>query len=127
MSTDPRRGVGSTGERHAGEHLARAGYAILERNFRCRAGELDIVAAGHGCLVFCEVKTRVAGTHAGPASPLEAIGPRKRRRLRGLAAAWMAAREGDRPRPPSIRFDAIGVMLDRSGRLLALEHVENAF
>ena len=127
VSSDPRRGHGAAGEQLAAEHLSRAGYLILERNFRCRAGELDIVAAGAGCLVFCEVKTRLAGTRNGPASPFDSIGTRKRRRLRVLAAEWMAARDGDRPRPPSIRFDAIGVILDRHGRLLALEHIENAF
>ncbi len=86
-----------------------------------------MIAADPAQLVFCEVKTRVAGTRAGPASPLEAIGPSKRRRLRRLAAEWMAARAGERPRPPGIRFDAIGVVLDRSGVLISLEHVENAF
>ena len=127
MSSDPRRRVGALGERMAGEHLERAGYEILERNFRCRAGELDIVAAGRGCLVFCEVKTRLAGTRAGPAGPLDAIGGATRRRLRTLAREWMSARSSARPYLPSIRFDAIGVTLDRSGGLLALEHVENAF
>jgi putative endonuclease len=127
VSNDPRRGVGSAGEQLAAEHLSRAGYAILERNFRCRAGELDIVAAGRGCLVFCEVKTRLAGGRRGPAGPLDAIGSRKRGRLRRLAAEWMSARGGDRPRPRSIRFDAIGITLDRQGRLVALEHIENAF
>jgi putative endonuclease len=127
VSPDPRRGVGAAGEQLAAEHLTRAGYAIVERNFRCRGGELDIVAAGHGCLVFCEVKTRRAGGSRGPDGPLDAIGIRKRRRLRALAAQWMAARAGARPRPRSIRFDAIGIVLDRSGRLLALEHIEDAF
>jgi putative endonuclease len=127
MSSDPRRGLGATGEQLAVDHLVRAGYTVLERNFRCRSGELDVVATGHGCLVFCEVKTRLAGGRRGPAGPLDAIGPRKRRRVRALASEWMAARARDRPRPPSIRFDAIGITLDHAGRLLALEHVENAF
>ena len=85
MTDDPRRGLGALGERLAGEHLERAGYEIVERNFRCAAGELDIVAADARALVFCEVKTRVSGTRAGPGAPLEAIGPRTRRRLRARA------------------------------------------
>ena len=129
MHSDPRRTRGHRGERLAERHLAVAGYRILERNFRTRHGELDLVAANERALVFCEVKTRVAGTAAGPAGPLEGIGPAKRRRLRLMAAQWLAARagEGRGPPCPSLRFDAIGVTLDRRGSLLSLEHVEDAF
>jgi putative endonuclease len=121
--------LGAHGERLAGEHLERAGYEVIERNARCgRLGELDIVARGERCLVFCEVKTRVAGTHRGPDGPLDAIGPRKRERLRRMATQWLAETAGDqRPRRPQLRFDAIGVMLTPAGRLLALEHLEDAF
>jgi putative endonuclease len=124
--TDPRRRLGALGEGLAVEHLARAGYAILERNFRRREGELDIVCADGRALVFCEVKTRIAGGRSGPASPLEAIGPAKRRRLRLLARLWLGQRPAG-PRPAEMRFDAIGVVLDASGKLVALEHVEDAF
>lgn len=129
MPADLRRiRIGAHGERLAGEHLERAGYTVIERNARCgRLGELDIVAQGDRCLVFCEVKTRVAGTTAGPAGPLDAIGPNKRRRLRRLAAEWLRSRPLEGGRQPWIRFDAIGVTVDRSGALLALEHVEDAF
>jgi putative endonuclease len=127
MAADPRRGLGALGERLAGEHLERAGYEILERNFRCRAGELDIVAAADQALVFVEVKTRVAGGRSGPPGPLDAIGSGKRRRLRLLAAEWLAVRRGPRPYRASLRFDAIGVTVNRAGGLLALEHVEDAF
>ena len=115
------------GERLAVEHLVRAGYVIVERNWRCRLGELDIVAADPTALVFCEVKTRVAGGRSGPAGPLDGIGPGKRRRLRLLAREWLRARTCDPPRRPSLRFDAIGVTVDRGGGLLALDHIENAF
>lgn len=120
--------LGAHGERLAAAHLERAGYRVLERNARCgRLGELDIVARGERCLVFCEVKTRVAGTTAGPSGPLDAIGPRKRLRLRRLAAEWLRTREQDGRRPPWIRFDAIGVTVSRAGDLLLLDHVEDAF
>ena len=125
--TDPRRGLGEQGERLAAEHLERAGYRILERNWRSRAGELDIVAAGAGAVVFCEVKTRVAAGYGGPAGPLDSIGPGKRRRLRRLAREWLSAPCRERPGCDALRFDAIGVTLDREGGLLALEHVEDAF
>lgn len=127
MARDPRRGLGALGERLAGEHLERDGYKILERNFRCRLGELDIVAADGRSLVFCEVKTRVAGSRAGPVGPFGAIGPRKRRRLRLLAGEWLRTRSEGRPHRPSLRFDAIGVTVNRAGGLLALEHMEDAF
>ena len=127
MSEDPRRRLGALGERLAGEHLERDGYEILERNFRCALGELDIVAADAGALIFCEVKTRVAGSRAGPAGPLDAIGAGKRRRLRLLATAWLRARGADRPHRHSLRFDAVGVTVNRAGGLLALEHLEDAF
>lgn len=128
MSTDSRRARGALGERLAERHLAAAGYALVERNFRTRYGELDLVAADAQVLVFCEVKTRVEGSLRGPASPLEAIGPDKRRRLRLMAAQWLASRAGDeRPAPALLRFDAIGVTLTRAGGLARLEHVEEAF
>ncbi|NLT04936.1 MAG: YraN family protein [Solirubrobacterales bacterium] len=127
-STAHRARLGAAGERIACAHLERAGYALVERNCRCgRLGEIDVVARRDGCLVFCEVKTRRAGTVAGPDGPLDAIGPAKRRRLRRLAAEWLRTRELPGPRPAAIRFDAIGIVLDRQGELLALDHVEDAF
>jgi putative endonuclease len=128
MAIDHRRASGQTGERIAAEHLTHRGYSIVARNFRTRYGELDLIAADSRALVFCEVKTRIAGTRAGPDGPFDAIGPRKRDRLRRMAAQWLAETAPDtRPRAPEIRFDAIGVILSPGGRLLALEHLEDAF
>src|SRR3954466_11997511 len=135
MATDPRRRHGEAGERIAEEHLQHRGYRILARNFRTRLGELDLVAADERTLVFCEVKTRLSGSLRGPAAPLDAIGTRKRDRLRrmarqgppprGGARQWLAeTATADRPRPKDLRFDAIGVILTPAGRLVALEHVE---
>ncbi len=128
MTSDSRRIRGALGERLAETHLCTAGYRVVERNFRTRYGELDLVAASSRALVFCEVKTRVEGSLSGPASPLEAIGRDKRRRLRLMAAQWLASRaDDDRPTPALLRFDAIGITLTATGGLVRLEHVEDAF
>jgi putative endonuclease len=126
--SDPRRALGALGERLAAEHLQRAGYQIVEQNFRTRYGELDIVAAGDRCLVFCEVKTRVRG-NGGAFGPFDSIGGVKRSRVRMMAAQWLAERRPqlDVPAHPDLRFDAIGVSMSPSGQLLSLDHLEDAF
>lgn len=126
MEADPRRHIGQTGERLAAEHLQRRGFTILERNFRTRWGELDIVACDGRVIVFCEVKTRQT-RGAGPSGdPLEAVRAAKRGQVRRMAARWLVDRRA-RPRVDELRFDAIGVTLDPGGRLLRLDHVEGAF
>jgi putative endonuclease len=127
VRADPRRRLGALGERLAREHLEARGFEVVDRNFRTCRGELDLVARDARFLVFCEVKTRVLGGEPGPLGPFAAIGHRKRRRLRMMAREWLAARAVPGPRPPELRFDAIGVELDRSGRLVRLRHLENAF
>jgi putative endonuclease len=128
MGRDERRKRGDLGEQIAAEHLTHRGYEILVRNFRTRYGELDLIAANDQAIVFCEVKTRVIGTVAGPAGPLDAIGPRKRERLRRMAGQWLAETAAEsRPRRDRLRFDAIGVTLTPAGALMALEHMEDAF
>jgi putative endonuclease len=124
VSDDPRHSLGAVGERLAAEHLERRGFEILERNFRTRWGELDLVAYDGRVLAFCEVKTRRAGGSRGGA--LEAVGPRKQLRVRRMAGCWLAERL-DRPRARVLRMDAIGVTFDTQGRLLSLEHLEGAF
>src|SRR3954454_690782 len=98
MSTDLRRTRGELGEQIAAEHLEHRGYRIVERNYRTRYGELDLVAVDDRALVFCEVKTRVAGGRSGPAGALDAIGPGKRRQVRALATQWLA-NTSDQPHP----------------------------
>jgi putative endonuclease len=124
MSTNRRGELGALGEQLATEHMVRLGLRVLDRNFRTRWGELDIVACDPRVIVFCEVKTRIA-SHTDR-SPLESVHTRKRAQLRRMAAQWLAQRQ-DHPRVESLRFDAIGVTLDRDGRLLRLEHLEAAF
>ena len=109
-------------------HLERLGHEILDRNFRTRYGELDVVTSTPSCLVFCEVKTRTGRGRRGPATALEAVGPAKRRRLRLMAREWFRLRGGSHERlPGGVRFDAIGVVLDAWRQLVALDHVEDAF
>ena len=128
METDPRRTLGERGERLACRHLEARGFVILDRNFRTACGELDVVARNERFLVFCEVKARIVrGEPGGPLGPFDAIGARKRRRVRGMAREWLAARSLPPPRPPELRFDAIGVEFDMCGRLVRLEHLEDAF
>jgi putative endonuclease len=125
---DPRRAIGALGERLAADHLRRAGYRIVERNYRTRYGELDIVADCDECIVFCEVKTRVVGRANGPAA-LDSIGVDKRRRVRAMAAQWLSERRAALSQPwrAEMRFDAIGIDISPTGRLLALQHLEDAF
>jgi putative endonuclease len=124
MDGDPRRHLGVLGERLAGEHLERCGFTVLERNYRTRWGELDVIAYDGRTLAFCEVKTRRAGGRAG--APFDAIGTGKQAQVRRIAGRWLAERR-DRPYAQQIRFDAIGVTFDAGGRLVALEHLEGAF
>jgi putative endonuclease len=114
--------LGQHGEDLAAEHLTRRGFRIVERNYRTRWGELDIIAFDGRVLAFCEVKTRRATSR----SPLESIRTLKRSQIRRMASQWLAERR-DRPFAEVLRFDAIGVNVDAVGRLVALEHLEGAF
>ena len=128
--TDPRRRLGDRGEELAARHLEARGLQVVERNFRTRHGELDVVARDARFLVFCEVKTRISRgrrSGAGELGPFAAIGARKRLKVRLIAREWLAQRAADVPWRPELRFDAIGVELDRQGRLARLEHLEGAF
>ena len=132
MAPDPRQAFGRRGEELAATHLERRGWRIVERNFRTREGEIDLIVARSGTLAFCEVKTLVARRAppaSGPANPLECVGPAKRSRVRRLARAWLAEHaRGDRSnRHGSPRLDVIGVTLAPDGTLLRLDHLESAF
>ncbi|HEX3618385.1 MAG TPA: YraN family protein, partial [Solirubrobacteraceae bacterium] len=96
MPTDRRRQLGNTGEQLAADHLIRCGFHILDRNYRTRFGELDIVACDGRQIVFCEVKCRVAN-RAGR-DPLESVHPSKRSQVRRMAGRWLVEREHPRVR-----------------------------
>jgi putative endonuclease len=108
--------LGRYGEDVAARHLIASGIVVLERNWRCAAGEIDIVGRDGQVLVICEVKTRRG---VGYGSPLEAVTPRKVARLRRLAAQWLSERG---VHPSSVRFDVVGVLQPGSGAA-RVEHV----
>jgi len=108
--------LGRQGEQLAAEYLERAGFRILDRNYRCAGGEIDIVAADQRVLVACEVKTR-SGVRYG--MPVEAVTVQKLRRLRRLAVHWVLAHgvtfDG-------LRVDIVGVLRSSSGDF-TIEHL----
>jgi putative endonuclease len=114
-----RQRLGARGEQLAADWYAAQGYSVVARNWRCREGELDLVVARDGELVFCEVKTRSSDRFGVPA---EAVTPAKQRRLRVLAARYLAE-HADPPalRRRGIRFDVASVMAGK------IEVIEAAF
>ena len=111
------QGLGRYGENVATRHLEAAGMRILSRNWRCRHGEIDIVAEDGACLVVCEVKTRRSAAY-GP--PMEAVTAAKLARLRVLTAAWLADQDG---RWPAVRIDVVAVTRGLRGAA-SVEHLK---
>lgn len=124
MVNDVRSGLeravrGRTGEQLAASFLEDRGYRVLAKNQRTPLGELDLVCRTRSQVVVVEVKAR-SGDEYG--SALEAIGPRKARRLRAAAMWWLSERA---LMPCSVRFDAVVVALDGYGLPCSLEHVKD--
>jgi putative endonuclease len=117
---DPRRALGQRGEDLVAAWYEAAGYRILDRNWRCRDGELDLVVSRGRTVVFCEVKTR-RSTRFG--APVEAVTATKQRRLRTLALQWLAAQK---QRRDDLRFDVASVLFPRDGRPV-VEVLEGVF
>jgi putative endonuclease len=118
--SDGRRRLGAFGERLAAAHLEAKGYRIRARNYRCREGEIDIVAQDGETLVFVEVRTRRGDALGGPA---ESITATKEARLVTAAMSYVQAL----PQPPTDqRIDVIAIQLSPGGRLLAIDHIEGA-
>jgi putative endonuclease len=118
---DPRRALGDAGEDLVASWYTDAGYRVLDRNWRCREGELDVVAARGTVLVFCEVKTRRSTAFGAPA---EAVTFTKQRRLRTLAMRWLDAHPGSRAR--TLRFDVASVLAPRDAPPV-IDVIEGAF
>ena len=110
--TSTRRALGSSGEDAAAAWYEANGYQVVARNWRCRLGELDLVARRGRTVVFCEVKTRSSLAFG---APVEAVTRTKQVRLRALAARWLE----ESPTPAAeIRFDVVSVL---AGKLEVLQ------
>ncbi len=113
--TQARRALGASGEDAVAAWYESHGYEVVERNWRCRSGELDLILRRGRTFVFCEVKTRSSDAFG---APVEAVNRSKQVRLRHLAARWLE----DAPlRPTDIRFDVASVLAGE------IEVVEGAF
>jgi putative endonuclease len=109
--------LGAAGEQRAADWYVAQGYEVLERNWRCREGELDLIVRRGATLVVCEVKTRSSLAYGHPA---EAVTATKQRRIRALATRWLAE-AGPADRPAVLRFD-VAAVLPRS-----VDVIEGAF
>ncbi len=122
--TDGRRATGARGEGVAVEYLRRQGYRISGANWRCRTGEIDLIAEDGPTLVFVEVRTRrstIAGT------PEESVTRAKQRRLVALAETYLLGQEAaGRPWSGAWRIDVVAIRLDARGGVLELNHLINA-
>ena len=110
-------GLGRYGEDVAARHLSERGLVVLERNWRCELGEIDIVARDGAALVVCEVKTRSSQSYGAPG---EAVTRAKAARLRRLAVRWVTERG---VHPPEIRIDLVAVLRSPRGAAV-VEHVK---
>jgi putative endonuclease len=108
MTTLTRRELGAFGEQIAAQHLQSLGMRIVQRNWRCRYGELDLITADADTVVFVEVKTRTGDGFGGLE---QAVTPQKVRRLRRLAGIWLAGQDAGWP---NLRIDVIGVRIGRA-------------
>ncbi|MCR8656226.1 YraN family protein [Paenibacillus endoradicis] len=121
-----RKQLGAEGEERASLYLQEQGYIILQRNWRCSSGELDIIASKDNQLVFVEVRTRTVYAQGSGVnrygSVLEAITPRKQIQLRRLAEIYLYQAK---LRNISLRFDV--VLVERSGEQYSMNHIKHAF
>jgi putative endonuclease len=125
---DHRRALGRYGEKLALDHLGARGFTVLARNYRTRSGEIDLIAFDGRTLIFVEVKTHQLGRSQPPASvkPLAYLSAGQLARYRPVAQAWLDDERYTTPEPQSMRFDAIGVLVDAEGTVVDLMHVEGS-
>ncbi|WP_272035017.1 YraN family protein [Paenibacillus sp. JJ-100] len=117
-----RQQKGRIGEEEACRWLEEKNYHILERNWRCRSGEVDIIATHENLLIFVEVRSR--SSHVIFGTPQESVDQRKMQQVRSTAAVYIQ-RSGEHHR--QVRFDVIAVMINHTGEVECVKHVENAF
>lgn len=128
---DGRRALGAHGEDLAVAHFRRLGFVVVARNVRTRYGEIDLIAFDGRALVFAEIKTRRASNRrrglCPEDQPLAWLKFSQRARLKRLACSWLYENTPARPKAHTIRFDAIGIIVDGADRLLRLDHIEGAW
>ena len=117
---DPRRHTGAAGEDAVAAWYTVGGYEVVDRNWRVREGELDLIAQRGSLVVFCEVKTRRSEAFG---APVEAVTARKQARIRQLAVQWLTAQH---VRPRDLRFDVASVKPDGRGSWI-VDVIEAAF
>jgi len=121
-SSDNRKLIGQIGEQHAVDYLVNKKYHITERNWRCRSGEIDIVATFEEMLIFIEVRTRKNKSHFGIAA--ESVNRRKQKKLREITQVYLHLNGKNNT---TIRFDVITVLLNSNDSTEKIEHICNAF
>ena len=114
-----RKSSGAWGEDLALRYLTRRGYRLVERNYRKRRGEIDLIVRNYDTLVFVEVKLRRS---TGFGDPLEAVTARKQATIRSLAEQYLA---DNQPDFDTVRFDVVGILATQTGT--RIEHIKNAF
>lgn len=117
-----RKEIGLAAEEQAAAYLQGLGYSIMQRNWRCRSGEIDLVARDGEILVFAEVRSRTAPSRYGTA--IEAITPRKCRQVRETAEVYLRL-NGIAGLP--VRFDVVAVTFAKNGSVAELKHIPGAF
>ncbi len=119
--TKSRLTLGKMGEDAAAEYLSKLGFKIINRNFRCKLGELDIIAKHKDSLVFIEVRTVAVDAYI---KPVESINFKKQKKIRQLAVLYLASQN---LKNISVRFDVVAVTMMSDGIAKKIEHIPNAF
>ncbi|CAM3066848.1 YraN family protein [Paenibacillus taichungensis] len=117
-----RQQKGRLGEEAACDWLREHDYRILKRNWRCRRGEIDIVASREDMIIFIEVRSRSGTAQYG--TPQESVDIRKMQQVRATASVYLQM-TGETNH--QIRFDVFAVMLDKAGEIVSIDHIMNAF
>jgi len=121
---DRRKCLGSAGEAAAAWYLEKKGWKILERNYRCRLGEIDLIALDGNVLVFVEVRSRSSASFG---VPQESVGYKKQNKVRSVARYYMMGKKV-KYQFSGCRFDVLAVKFNKeSGKTESIEHIENAF
>ena len=115
-----RKEIGALGEKLAGDFLKKRGYHIIENNYRCPRGEIDIIARHKDCLVFIEVRTK---TNLSFGTPEESVSNAKKAKMRLTAAFYLHSQE---KLPKSWRIDFVAVEINNNGKARRIEIFENA-